>query len=416
MKCKIVYLGFFLGLFTACQPGSDEAVPPVAEYDCAARVLMFSPGDELFDGTIHPKAGLFEDYFDLDAANQEHLRYQRKLRAQGIDVIDLQTVLINVDREQLRELAARYLVFDASHTTLDSAQVEDYRQEMLNCMSKKDLIRIIFLQPTVELHQTAINTGLEARYIHAPLMNMYFMRDQSINTPCGAILGRMNSSQRALEVDIVEACYNQLGIKPVYRVNGPDSYLEGGDYLPFGTLAFIGQGLRTSQAALDELMEHDVLGHDTIVVVRDHWKNQSQMHLDTYFNIIDFDLVTMCYNRYDAVSMDDENYLTIDMYARADKNSPYQLVSQFHNMGFSDFLHSRHISIIRIGESDVAHYGNNYLTVAHRHIYAVEGQSQEYQQMLSAYSVRVDWVPLDNLIKGYGAAHCMTQVISRYRD
>ena len=53
---------------------------PVAEYDCAATVVMHEPGYELFVGTMHPAAALFMDYFDADKAAAEHEGYQRILR------------------------------------------------------------------------------------------------------------------------------------------------------------------------------------------------------------------------------------------------------------------------------------------------------------------------------------------------
>ena len=48
---------------------------------------------------------------------------------------------------------------------------------------------------------------------------------------------------------------------------------------------------------------------------------------------------------------------------------------------------------------------------APRHIMAVGNQSRELQQAFAKHGVTVEWIPLETLIKGYGAAHCMTQVI-----
>ena len=50
------------------------------------------------------------------------------------------------------------------------------------------------------------------------------------------------------------------------------------------------------------------------------------MHLDTYFNVIDKDLCTMCYNRYDAKDINDINYLTMDMYVRPSATAEYRMV------------------------------------------------------------------------------------------
>lgn len=386
---------------------------PVAEYEQAKLILMYTPGEELFDGVIHPDAALYEGYFDLEKAAAEHQNYISMLQANHIEVKTVRDILMAMPEEQLTTLAKSYLIYDIADTQLDSAKVEAYRDQVLSRMSQADKVRVLMRHPRVELHETDLNTGLRARYIHEPLMNMYFMRDQSINTPCGPVLCRMNSAQRYPEVEIVEACYQALGIDPVYRIQGEDSYLEGGDYIPFGTMALIGQGLRTTQAALDELMQHDVLGHDTLVVVRDHWQNQYQMHLDTYFNIIDADLATMCYNRYDASDESNPHFLTIDMYARPAGEKTYHEVAEYQGYSFRQFLSDRGVQVIRVSREDADHYANNYLTVDARHILSVANQSQALQDEYRRHKVQVEWVPLENLIQGYGAAHCMTQVILR---
>ena len=139
------------------------------------------------------------------------------------------------------------------------------------------------------------------------------------------------------------------------------------------------------------------------------------MHLDTYFNVIDKDLCTMCFNRYDAKGKDDVNYLTMDMYVRPADQKAYQLDSTNSGKGFREFLESRGVKIIRISKEDADHYANNFLTVDARHIMSVAGQSKELEAEYAKNNVQVAWVPLDNLIGGYGAAHCMTQVLSRGR-
>lgn len=58
--------------------------------------------------------------------------------------------------------------------------------------------------------------------------------------------------------------------------------------------------MRTNAEAIKQIMEADAFGHDTIAVVVDHKHWQMQMHLDTYFNIIDRDLCTMVASRLNA--------------------------------------------------------------------------------------------------------------------
>lgn len=80
---------------------------------------------------------------------------------------------------------------------------------------------------------------------------------------------------------------------------------------------------------------------------------------------------------------------------------------------FVDYLRSNGFEIIPIDYEDEMHYANNYLTIDQRHIMAVGGQSEVLQQRFKEAGVQVEWIPLESLIDGYGAAHCMTQVLRR---
>ncbi len=386
----------------------EKATFPIAEWDYAKAILMHTPGEELFDGVIHPYAGLFEYYFDVEQAAKEHKGYMEALKRNGIEVYTVRELLNQVSIEKLRKYAINSLTYKTPDTT-DSAvaEVEEYRRSIIKQMSRADLIRCIILRPTVNLQATANNTGLEATYTHAPLMNLYFTRDQSITTPRGHIISRMNSTQRADETDIITLCYEQLGVKPILTISG-DGRLEGGDYLRGGTVSYIGCGMRTNIEAIRQIMQADAFGHDTVAVVNDRKWWQMQMHLDTYFNIIDKDLCTLVESRYLAKEGEPE-WVTVDLYTRKPGDKEYALTLK--EIPFVEFLKKRGFTIIPIKIEDELHYANNFLTVAPRHIMAVGNQSKELQQAFEQYDVEVEWIPLETLIKGYGAAHCMTQVI-----
>ena len=387
-----------------------EMVYPQAEWSKAGDILMYTPGQELFNGVIHPSAGLFEDYFDVDKAAEEHRGYIRMLEANGIRVHTIYDILEEVGIDSLRALAGKVLVYDISSIPDEDAEkTETYRQEVLQKMSRNDLIRCILLQPTVKLSKTDNNTGYEAQYIQNPLMNLYFTRDQSITTPRGHIICNMNSKQRAPETEIINLCYEHLGLKPILHVAG-DGRLEGGDYIPAGNISLIGCGMRTNDEGIRQLIEADAFGHDTVVVVRDHKLWQMQMHLDTHFNIIDKDLCTMVSSRLNAHPGDPE-YNTCDIWARKPGTKEYALWKQ--DQPFVEFIRGRGFQIIPIDYDDEMHYANNFLTIAPRHIMAVGGQSEELQQRFRDAGVNVEWIPLESLIDGYGAAHCMTQVLQR---
>ena len=412
-KFIIPILAFVLLSCTPSRPVdvTDRSLCPQAEWDPALTILMHTPGIELFDGVSHPAGGLFEHYFDVDSAAAEHRHYIEMLRQNGIQVYTIDDILRQMDIKQLRELAEQVLVYDVSalNKTEAAEMGETYRQAVLSKMSREDLIRVLLLQPTIHLRSTNLNTGFEACYEHQPLMNLYFTRDQSITTPKGQVICKMNSTQRAPETRIIRACYEALGITPIYEIEGKGR-MEGGDYIPAGTVSFIGCGMRTNQEAIEQMLANDAFGHDTVIVPKQHCQWQLEMHLDTYFNIIDKDLCTMVARRKNAPK-GDPYYISADVYVRAKGETAYRL--QTKDISFVELLHQRGFTVIPVEEEDELHYANNYLTIAPRHIMAVGGQSMAYQQALQAHGVKVEWIPLEQLICGYGAAHCMTQVMQR---
>ena len=407
MKNKALLLLFFLA-FSFVASAQDDAEYPRSEWDYAKAILMHTPGEELFDGVIHPYAGLFEYYFDVDKAADEHKGYIEALEKNGIKVYTVKELLEQAPIEKLRACAMSALAYDTSNMTgITESESEEYRIGVINEMSRADLIRCLLLRPTVNLYSTGNNTGFEAVYTHSPLMNLYFTRDQSITTPRGHVISQMNSIQRAAETQIVSLCYEQLGVKPILTITG-EGRLEGGDYLRGGTISYIGCGMRTNMEAIAQMMRADAFGHDTVAVVNDRKWWQMQMHLDTYFNIIDKDLCTLVESRYLAKEGDQE-WVTVDIYTRKNGEKEYALTQK--DVPFVGFLRDRGFTIIPIKLEDELHYANNFLTIAPRHIMAVGNQSKELQKAFAEHGVKVEWIPLETLIKGYGAAHCMTQVI-----
>ena len=406
MKKRLLFL--LILAISLVATAQNVAKYPHSEWDYAKAILMHTPGEELFDGVIHPYAGLFEYYFDVDKAAEEHRGYMKALEKNGIKVYTVKELLEQAPIEKLRACAISALTYDTSEMpAMTASESERYRLSVIDEMSRADLIRCILLRPTVKLYSTDSNTGFEAVYTHSPLMNLYFTRDQSITTPRGHVISQMNSTQRAAETQIVSLCYELLGVEPVLSITG-DGRLEGGDYLRGGTVSYIGCGMRTNIEAIEQMMRADAFGHDTIAVVNDRKWWQMQMHLDTYFNIIDKDLCTLVESRYLAKESDPE-WVTVDLYTRRYGEKEYTLTLK--DIPFVEFLEARGFTIIPIKPEDELHYANNFLSIAPRHIMAVGNQSEELQKAFAEHGVKVEWIPLETLIKGYGAAHCMTQVI-----
>ena len=400
-----------------------------AEWDIPTDVLMHTPGDELFLGVVHPEAALFERAFSLAGAAGEHREYIRLLRQQGARVHTVvETLLAGAVDEQgravpgaalegLQGLAKQFLRIDASALPADEqAEQQAYLQETLKALHPRELVAIVLQSPTVHLRPSLVpNTRYSASYEMSPVMNLYFCRDQQITTWRGVVMGRMNSEQRAAETEIMRFALRKLGIRPVYEVTG-EGRLEGGDFIPAGNTAFLGQGLRTNAEGVRQLLEHRVFGAPRVVVVKDPWRNQDQMHLDTYFNILGPRRAVLVAERMDVRDASGrlvqparpDRRCAIDVYELG--ASGYRLVAR--DGGFQTFLEGdMGFRLTPVPNDDQLRYGINFLCVGPNRILGVAGVSAEYRARLG----RIDatWMDFANLTGGYGAAHCCVQVLHR---
>ena len=396
-----------------------------AEWDHPKTILMHTPGDEVFLGVLHPEAALYEKPFDLEVARAEHLKYIERLRKRGAKVYRVVDVLLegtvdaqgqtrpSLELNELRKFAGIFLKFDNSAIKEpNKSRQEKYKKEILSQLNPYDLIKIILQQPTIHLHQADKNTGLSATYELDPVMNLYFLRDQMITTAKGVVISKMNSVQRAPETKIIKFVLNKMGIKPIHEVTD-SGRLEGGDYFSAGEVAFIGQGLRTNAEGVRQLLEHQVFGTPFVAVVKDNWKNQEEMHLDTYFNIIGPKLAVLVDLRMNFPGNKPEIKgisSKVDVY-RLEKNG-YKLVIKDRN--FQKYLEKDlGYTVIPVSRKDQNLYGINFLAIAPGEILAIDGVSDIYKDLLNKHGVNAVWMDFGELTKGYGAAHCTTQVLLR---
>ncbi len=404
----------------------DDAVTGIvalqqSEYHSAKLILLHQPGDELQGALLHPQAALFEKYFSISEAKKEHINYTNTLENFGCKVLILRDLLVKgcLDSngktiegeplEALRTLALNVLQYDTSALPEEmKKEQEGYKRGNVWNLSPAELADIIIKQPTVKLSKTQYNTGITADITYHPLGNLLYTRDQMITTSKGVVICSMNSPQRRQECEVMKFALNRIGITPIHEISGEKAFLEGGDFFITEETAFIGCGMRTTIEAIQQLMELDLIGTKTVVVVKDKRFYQAQMHLDTYFNIIDSDLVTLGLER-QTLDPENKNYLLADVYEQ--NNGKYEL--QQSNIPFVQLLQNINMECIIVNNDDLAHFANNFLTVAPRTIMAVANQSEDFVNKLEEKGVNVTWLPLENLILGYGAAHCMKQVLVR---
>ncbi len=411
-----------------------------AEYDRAKTILMHTPGEELFFGCLHGIAALFEDKpFDRFDAQAEHKGYVNKLQEQGVDVILVKDVLLQgtidengkkVESDELGDLvefAAKSLQisYPSDLQMGDFVKMQNYKVDTLKQMHPTDLVRIIMEKPKIGINvSNEGNTAMIAdSYNTQPVMNMHFLRDQQITTDKGVVIGKMNSTQRRAETDITKFVFKKLGIEPTYEITG-NGRLEGGDFIPCGEYAMIGQGLRTNAEGIKQLLENGAFGYHEIAVVKDSYGQQDEMHLDTFFNIAGSNKAIIMEERVDHyddqgnfVSANPDKKTTVDVY-HLDENEEYVLrhsdmpfQTYLAEKGFTVGLPGKNNSLITLTKEEQLNYGCNFLSIDENEVIAVKGVSENYLNKMNG--IKVHEIEFSNFVKTYGAPHCATQVIER---
>jgi arginine deiminase len=290
--------------------------------------------------------------------------------------------------------------------------------EIINNLPNETLIRIVLEKPEVwqiqDKHFKDQHHTLSYRL--NPIANHYFQRDPMITTDKGAVVGRMTNEVRKKENDLAEIILDLIGAKPIYIVQEPGN-LEGGDYIPAEEFALLGEGLRTNMHAINQLLENNVFDFPEIAIVHDPYKQQDEMHLDTYFEFIGEkkafiveDRITTKENKPNPSKVP---FVTL---YKQNQDKSYSQYTENGELSFQSYLESKNIELVPLPKEMQLNYGNNILTISPNKIIAVKNVAETYPSLLSQNNVLFTEVDLENISKGYGGPHCMTQVLRREKN
>lgn len=404
-------------------------VGAACEWGRATDILVHTPHQEILMGILHAEAALYENPFSLHELILEHQNYMSELAARGINVYQLTDLLLNNTMDaygrpkegtvlnDLVDLASKLVDYDLSAIEGDIEREQNrYKRQMVETLHPRDLVNMIFWNPTIHLKPSHFrNSSYEAKYELKPLMNIHYMRDQQITTKKGIVIGKLNSPQREKETMVTKFAIQKLGIEPLYEVKG-DGRLEGGDFFPMGEFCLIQQGMRTNFEGIRQLMENDVFGFNEVVVVKDEFQNQEQMHLDTWFNVISDNLAvidefrTIPFNRLESGVVDGGEAL-VDIYRRRDDGTYHKLRE---NIPFVRYItEEKGFELIVLTHQEQKRYGCNFLTLNQSMVIGVRNVSLRYPKIFSDRKIHYSLLKLENLINGYGGPRCSTQVLRR---
>jgi arginine deiminase len=434
------------------------------ENDPARIIVMHEPGSELYSANGHPDSALFTSPVNWKRAVVEHANYRQALRAHGAEVYLVKDVMLEGTEDEngepipgpkldaLREFAGQFLKYDGRALSKEFATLQsyagtlpeglykenvlkklaeikskitpvgrnNYRKKMLGALNPESLVYLILNQPTYELHlqhrkgsgkeSDAFYVGLDQTVRSKPLMNLFFSRDQQITTQKGVVIANPGFDQRKPEAKIMKFVFEKMGVPIVAEVN--KGTLDGGDFIPVGDLVFQGEGLRTTDGAIRQLLSEDAYGAKEVAVVKDlHDHSMDRMHLDTIFNVLSDDKVLLL----DDVLKDPKKRRVVDLYRRTSNKAPNSIgyyVKVEEDREFGSFLRERGFHIATVTHEEQLAYALNFLNVGNGHVVTPYGE-EGYLDKIRDMGIDVEHVPMKCLTDGYGAAHCMTQVIRR---
>jgi len=430
------------------------AVKVNAEWDRLKKVVVHTPGMEMYFGLLDPYSSLYERAFSQSDALREHelLLYTLKHEFK-VDVIPLKdTIISNAEKSTaIREKLVKFAQ-DTISLNGNKLEVKQAREEMNKNKNKLDsdyYFNTVLLNPCIGLESSEGIRMIQLKVTERePLSNLYFMRDQQTVTDKGLIVSKMSKPQRQRETLLTKFFWQILKQPIVHEIQTPGTF-EGGDFMPMGEFALIGMGDRTNRKGVEQMLDHGV-GYDEIGVVHqpnhplipgDNRDPMVNMHLDTYFNIVSKEVAVGC-------ELLLENAL-VEIYHQS--NDGYIKTSE--EMNLRDYLISKDFDIINIKTLEQMAYASNFLCIRNGTILAVEVdrvvknvleklrakaiaepyrykklfnqakkdyrelrlQGQFFPHKKEIYQHDIDAYPLNlvNLTGGYGGAHCMSCALKR---
>ncbi|SFI29180.1 arginine deiminase [Jannaschia pohangensis] len=243
-------------------------------------------------------AMLFDDVMWLEQAQTDHRRFTTLLEAEGIEVIDLRDLLIDV-----LAIAPARKALVAARVTADTVGIGlcDDLRAWCDDLGPARLADLLMGGLTVD--EAPDVSGLTAQVLGpegllvAPLPNLMFPRDSSLCVNGGVIRGTMRYAARGGETAILKAIHDH---HPRFREAAHPwpvpglAPLEGGDVMVLSrSTLLIGMGERTAPQAVGQMARalFDA-GQVQRVIACTMPKGRASMHLDTVFTLCDRDRAT----------------------------------------------------------------------------------------------------------------------------
>ena len=380
----------------------------LAEWTSIKSIFLHRPGIETSLASLDFKTNLFLDVFYLEKAQEQHDNLRSTLRDLGIKVITSSQLVEHLSSDELTQ----FVKFN------DRFEKKDQEDLIKNYIIDHKQLDMILTKPQISRKGEDELDMANSFTLSNPLGNFFYTRDPIFQTGADTfVVSNMKYHVRKREAKVAKLLFEKINhqdrsLTPQIRYSVPHSEtIEGGEIVPIGDTMVIGvESHRTSIGAVYDLMKNNAVGHSNIGIVISPVKTQEEMHIDTWFNVIDEDLFVGA-NRFL------DNHIDFLLYERDEDTGKYTRNKEIND--FTNYLvKEREMTFLGLNNEEQRNLMSNGLTVSPRKYIMIDGKSTSsvYQKRLKEYGVDVVPVVLDELTDGHGGAHCMTQPISREMD
>jgi arginine deiminase len=384
----------------------------VAEWLPARTVLLCEPNIETLFGLLQTASNNFPYPYALASGRAEHRAYRHTLEQAGVRVIDVREALAAAPRARLEDWArqAVRIEHDAVMSEAERGDSQAQLDAALCVFDADSLADLIMLRPLLRVSGNARavdpTTRFSTRYEVRPAESAYYTRDPVITTARGCVVTRLKLDIREPENEVMAHVLEALGITPLHRIEAPGT-LEGGDFIPCGEYVLQGRGLLTNEEGVRQCLDRRVYGFVEVAVVQDPRNNMDEMHLDTYFAMLDKDLAACCDTR---LSGNEEPIVQVWEPAGTPESFVYR---HTRTLLFSAYLKEKGVTVIPFSKTEQDNFAANGLLIGPRRLIGVTRAGADYEQRLRAAGVDTCFIQFDALTGGYGGPHCSSQVLER---